>query len=379
LKKAYLKILIISAVCIHTFTANGAEVVHAVGHSAARNISKPVRGLCEILGIQGILSDAGETLSEETASNGLLFSGTADLFDSQTTFERSKSVERLMDRALERGLVARMFNFKEGQALPSIGAIGLPFMVGKAVQVFISLVPGGGIVADIAGRGVGKATQWALRKKTDINNDAFESNDALTLQVVQQLAEEISQGFVQRYATTLSQMSEQQVKDMVHYGSISLLDHIDQLFNTAKDGDSFSVYGVATVIISNMANRYLKIDHIVPTISTMGRAAGRGIKMKKGFGAGTVGDIMTTPLVRQGNAFYLDPTALQTERVDNKKKRGHVKAKRKLSSKVFAVRDAMPNDDLSNYKKITEKEVDKITSKARAKKRSASRKAAPAA
>jgi hypothetical protein len=363
-------------VCLYGGAAYSAEVVHTVSKAAG----KPVGKLASLFGLQDVFSGMGETVTEEAANNALLFSGTDDLFEKSTSAkERADSAQRMMGKSLERGLVARMFNFKDGQAASSISALSLPFLVGKSLQTAISLVPGGGIVGDLFGKGAGKATQWVLRKKTDVSNNPIETNDAVTLLFVQQLSDSVSKGFAGRYKTTLSQLSEQQMKDMIHYGSISLLDHIDQVFNSAEDGDAVSVQNISDKVVKDMSNRYMKIDQGVSTLNTMARAAGRGIKRTRGFGSETVGDIMTTPLVRKGDALYIDESALKTDRIDDKKKRGRVKAKRKLSSKFFAARDAVQGEDVSKYRKLSAEEAVKMAPKKIRKAAAKKLAAAPAA
>ena len=134
---------------------------------------------------------------------------------------------------------------------------------------------------------------------------------------------------------------------------------MDQLLKNAKDGDLFT----ANTLLEGMTHRYLKIDYIAPTTDTMKRKVKKIVKRNHGVGAETVGDMMTTPVVRQGSQLYIDQSPLQRERAENMKKRGHLKTERTVSPKGF-IRDMRDDENPNSFKATTPQEVQTLIEEA---------------
>jgi len=357
--------LSLSSIMAHA-TVTAVEHPHS-GHSSylqsvrasfkhLKSTTKPVTDALDTMGISNALQDQVKNVVGDVLGDTSLYSVVNAAEFGEGYNDASKDVEKLMDKALQRGLGGRFLGFKEAQPLPSIGALGLPFLIGKGVQAGISAIPFGGTVADSIGKGAGRLVQFVLRKKL-----TFEEShcDALTLTAIQLLSEEVSAGFVKTYKSMIHKMSDQERQDFVFYASISILDHMDQLLKNAKDGDLFT----ANTLLEGMTRRYLKIDYIAPTTDTIKRKVKKIVKRKHGVGAETVGDMMTTPVVRQGSQLYIDQSPLQRERAENMKKRGHLKAKRSVSPKGF-IRDMRDDEIPNSFKATTPQEIQTLIEEA---------------
>ncbi len=324
----------------------------AVNYS--RSALKPIANFLTKLGVDVAAKEYIDAVKDGMAeTSGASVFNAAEIYNSDLVSDATKesNAQELMAFALQKGMAARFFNFQEGKPLPSLGSLAIPFLAGKSLSIGISMVPGAGELGKWAGECVGRTLQFVFRNNLQYKGADY---DMMTLTSIQSLSEEIAKGYAKMYAPMFSNLTPQQQDDFIHYGSISILDSIDEILLHANDGDTLT----AKTILDKVPNRYLNIDHRVPTIKTTVKKL---TKKKKGFGARTVGNIMTTPLVRQGDQLYFDDSSLDQERVDNMKKRGHLKEKRKFKSLEY-IREAQSDEilDPSRYKAVTLEEAEKI-------------------
>lgn len=322
------------------------------GFDAVKGFLKPVSNFFDQWGVteaaKNDLKILGSEIADNTSLSSIYYGTGLDQVDSSL---RAQNAEKLMNKSLQKGLGGRFLGFKEAQPLPSLAASALPFTIGKGVQVGLSLIPGGGMIAHNAGQAAGMIVRLIFKSKLAYE----ESNcDSLTLNAIQSLSEDVSAGFGKKYKSVLEKLSQAKIESFVMYASISILDHIDHLLKTAKDGDILT----SKQLIEGMSNRYLKIDHGAPTLTTVKRKLENGLKRKRGLGAKTAGKILTNALVQHEGNFFIDKSKLDAKRAEDGKKRGRLSRHRRLDPNYPRVLDEKP--DPKRYKPVTSKQIDEM-------------------
>jgi len=321
--------------------------------NTVRSLGRPVKDFCDRWG----LTDGAKTQAQDIGNQVLADTSFASIYygtglnqvDSDIS---AKNAEEAMNKSLQRGLAARFLGFKEGQPLPSLAASFLPITIGTAVKVGLSFIPGGAIVAheaaQVARQVVGTVVQIIFKSKL-----AYEEAhcDTMTLTAIQSLSEGVAAGFARKYRAALSKLTQTQMESFVMYASISILDHVDHLLKTAKDGDTLT----SKNLVDGLSTRYLKVDHGVPTVKTIKRKVESGLKRKRGFGAKTAGRILTNGLVERNGKFFIDESKLDAKRLEDGKKRGRLSKHRRLDLNYPRVLEETP--DPKRYKPVTAEQV----------------------
>jgi len=325
--------------------------------NTVKSIGRPVSNFLSQWGFtevakRSVESFGGQVL-EDTSLSTLYYGLGLDKADNSLSI--TTEAQALMNKSLQKGLGGRFLGFKEAQPLPSLAALVLPLSIGKGVQAGLSFVPGVALIAHDVGKAAAQAAGVIVRFVFKRELSYKESNcDSLTLTAIQSLSEDVAAGFAKTYKASLSKLSKTQVESFVMYASISILDHVDHLLKTAKEGDALT----SKQLIEGLGARYLKIDHGVPTAKTMKLKVENGLKRKRGLGAKTAGRILTNGLVQHEGKFFIDESKLDAKRVEDGKKRGRLSKHRRLDPNYPRVLDEKP--DSKRYKPVTTEQMKEI-------------------